>query len=237
MPPLWQRGSAEAAYIEPMSALSIPHAEALWLFQEQQATSSVATAHALDELALLGHSRCDGWSRLDVLVHVRAGLQEMTGGCAARTDRPAEHVAASYWRTPPDDRDADPVPHLLWLRRTASAYAWPISALHTSTTSWWQFGQRFSELPDALVLFQDKSMASGDFVATWVVASPCTSWTSMQGRGDQRHRGRARRRTAEALAGAALPSDLDDRTAVLAAFGRIRSPDAVNLPRAYPLKL
>jgi hypothetical protein len=86
------------------------------------------------------------------------------------------------------------------------------------------------------VRFQGKRMASGDFLATWVVelavhqldlgldgeAPSGLAWT---------------RRTLEAIAGSDLPSDLDDRSAVLIGLGRVPCPPSTRLEPPYPVSL
>lgn len=151
-----------------MPGLSVSHDEAVAQLL-RQLESFAATVRALDDLTLLGHSRCDGWSRLDVLVHVRMGLQEMTGGCSARTDRTPDRDAVTYWASAPDDRERDQVPHLLWLRRTAAAYSRPSSAAHHLDDVVAAARTAVQHLADTPVLFQGKTLTSGDFLATWVV--------------------------------------------------------------------
>lgn len=92
---------------------------------KHQATGFLEAAQALDDTELLDPSRCRGWSRLDLIVHVRMGLDGMASTTAATTQQPADHDAVSYWTSDPDVRDDDPVPHIMWLRRTASAYSRP----------------------------------------------------------------------------------------------------------------
>jgi hypothetical protein len=107
--------------------LSYDHATAARLLAGQL-TAFVAAAESFSEYQLLGASRCHGWSRLDAVVHVRAGLEEMVGVCAAQVDDPPDHDAASYWGSFAD-ADDDPVPPILWMRRTAAAYNRPEGAL------------------------------------------------------------------------------------------------------------
>ncbi|NYG55894.1 maleylpyruvate isomerase N-terminal domain-containing protein [Nocardioides perillae] len=51
----------------------------------------------LDELALLGASRCHGWSRLDVVVHLLDGWSELLGALVSPVDAAPTVDAASYW--------------------------------------------------------------------------------------------------------------------------------------------
>jgi len=217
-----------------MLSLSVPHDEALGLFHEQLRDFTTLVG-ALNDLELLDASLCHGWSRVDVAVHVRMGLEEVLGGCAAQTDATPDHDAASYWSSHPDDREADPVPHILWLRRTASAYARPSAAIrHLEDVA---AGLTPAlRLPDQPLRFQGKVMTSGDFLATWAVElaihhldlDVATSPAAPAGL-------RLARRTIEALAGHDLPPQLDDKAAVLAGLGRVPPPR--QLPDMYPMSL
>ena len=48
--------------------------------------SFVRAVDGFDEHALLGASRCHGWTRLDVVVHVIGGWQEMLAGLVSAVD-------------------------------------------------------------------------------------------------------------------------------------------------------
>ena len=81
-----------------MRALSYDHATAVELLRGQL-DAFVAGAESFSEYDLLGASRVHGWSRLEAVVHVRAGLEEMVGVCAAQVDDVPDHDAAAYWAT------------------------------------------------------------------------------------------------------------------------------------------
>lgn len=217
-----------------MRGLSFPHAEAAERLAQQMA-EVVTAASPLTDMQLLAPSLCHGWSRLDLVVHVRLGLEEMAIGAACAADEPS-HDAASYWVDHPEDRDVDPVPHILWLRRVASAHGRPSAAVGHLEDVARSATAVVRSMPEGTVEFQGKRMASGDFLATWVVelavhqldlgidgAVPSgLAWT---------------RRTLEAIAGADLPPGLDDRSAVLAGLGRVQASPRVRLPRPYPVSL
>jgi len=211
--------------------LTFPHPDAVAAFS-LQAEAFVAAAAALDDLALLGPSRCHGWSLLDLVVHVRLGLQEMAVGTTSRTDEAPDHDAASYWSTRPDDRDDDPVPHILWLRRTASAYVRPTSAItHLRDVATGAIAA-VRAMPEGVVGFQGQRMTTGDFVATWVVEL-AVHQLDLDGDDEVPGAGWARA-TIEAVADADLPAALDDRCAVLAGLGRTDTP---RLARPFPISL
>jgi len=214
-----------------MRSLSYSHADAAPAF-ERQVDAFVGAASALDDLALLGSSRCYGWSVLDLVVHVRLGLQEMAVGTSVRADGAPDHDAASYWSTRPDDRDDDPVPHILWLRRTASAYARPTSAVTHLRDVAAAALTAVRAMPEGVVGFQGQRMTSGDFLATWVVEL-VVHQLDLGGDHEVPGAGWARS-TIEAVADADLPVDLDDRSAVLAGLGRT---DTRRLAPPFPMSL
>ena len=201
----------------------------------EQVNQFVAAADALDDMELLGSSRCHGWTALDVIVHVQLGLQEMAVGTTSRTSEAPDRDAASYWRGHPDDRDDDPVPHILWLRRVASAYARPKNAVSHLKDVAETTARAVRAMPESTVEFQGVRMLSGDFLATWVVelavhqldlaldGTPAgIDWT---------------RTTLEAVADADLPAGLDDKSAALVGLGRVACPPSVRLPPPFPISL
>ncbi len=189
----------------------------------------------MDDLAALDPARCRGWSRLDVIVHVRLGVEEMAATAAAYTDQTPDHDAASYWTSHPDDRDADPVAHILWLRRTASAYSRPASAVHHLRLVADLARRVLVGAPDRVVLFQGKAMTMGDFLATWVVELAVHQLDL--GSGGTPVGAALARRTLEAIAGADLPEQLSDADAVLAGLGRIPWPPQTGSPGRFPVSL
>jgi len=128
----------------------------------------VAAVDDLDEWSLLGASRCHGWTRLDVVVHVVAGWQEMLGGFVSPVDGSPTVDAASYW--PAFEEDAgDPLVALLAQRRRTTAYARPDAAR-----------EQMHDVADAVLrgaagcaeghyLWQGHVFTAGDFLAIWAV--------------------------------------------------------------------
>jgi hypothetical protein len=217
-----------------MRPLSFPHDEAVERLC-RQVDAFAAAAASLDDLDLLDPSRCRGLSRLEVVVHVRLGIAEMAVGASRPADGPAEHDAASYWVTHPDDRDDDPVPHILWLRRTASAYARPSAAVTHLEDTVRGAVAAVRALSEGVVDFQGKTMTTGDFLATWVVELAVHE-LDLALAGEQAGLDWTRR-TLEAIAGADLPPSLDDRIAVLLGLGRVPTLPVLDLPVAYPVSL
>lgn len=178
---------------------------------------------ALDDQILLGCSHAHGWSRLDCLVHVRMGLQELLAGIPARSNAPPDTDAASYWAAWEADADEDLVPGILMTRRTASAYSRPRHALEHLDQVIAGLQQAVTHMPDAPVLFQQHSLNAGDLLATWAVelvvhhhdlnlstatVPPARAAVAIG------------RRTVEAIHDD-LPDADDDLCVVLAGFGRV----------------
>ncbi|HST48505.1 maleylpyruvate isomerase N-terminal domain-containing protein [Jatrophihabitans sp.] len=155
-----------------MSGLTIDPATAGAAFAEQ-VTAFLAAVEPLDDRQLLAASRCHGWAVLDVVVHVRGGLEEMLRGCTAPTADPPTADAASYWTAAADP--VDPVDGILWTRRTASAYSRPRRAVRhlrdaadavlVATRQW----ADAEHLAGSRVRFQGHVLTAADFLATWAV--------------------------------------------------------------------
>jgi hypothetical protein len=217
-----------------MTGLSFEHAPAVERLGEQ-IRQTVNAATSLGDMQLLAPSRCHGWSALDVVVHLRMGLQEMVIG-AAPTDEGPDHDAASYWASHPDDRDDDPVPHILWLRRVASAYSRPSAAVSHLRDVAEGASVAVRSMHEGQVEFQGKRMRSGDFLATWVVEL-AVHQLDFAVDGDEPVGLDWARRTLEAIADADLPSGMDDRSAVLVGLGRVPPPVGVRLSDSFPVSL
>lgn len=191
----------------------------------EQLDAFVAAASSYSEYDLLAASRVHGWSRLEVVVHTRLGLEEMAGVCAMQVDGTPDHDAASYWASFVADDD-DRVPHIMWMRRTATAYNRPDGALRHLDDVADMLRVSLPRMPDHPVLFQGKTMTSGDFLATWVVELAVHQLDLGDGSGHPTHGAlRAVRRTVEAIADVDLPETWSDEQAVLVSLGRIPLPD------------
>lgn len=217
-----------------MKTLSFAHDEAARLFP-RRCEESAATAASFSDYELLAPSLCHGWSALDLVVHVRTGLEEMTVGSVPTVAEP-DQDDASCWSSDPAAEESDPVPQILWLRRVAAAYSRPSAALEHLATVCRSVASKSASMAEGTVEFQGKRLRSGDFLATWVVElaihqldfgdthpePPGLEWT---------------RRTPEAIAGSDLPSGSDGRTNVLVALGRVPAPDGVSVGEPYPVSL
>lgn len=90
-------------------------------------TQFAGTVEALSDYGMLAASRCHGWAVLDVVTHVRVGLQEMLEAFTAVTNDSPDQDAGSYWGE--FAGNSDPVEPTLWTRRTSSAYRRPRGAV------------------------------------------------------------------------------------------------------------
>jgi hypothetical protein len=218
--------------------LSYDHVTSVGLLRDQLA-AFVAAAESFSDYDLLAASRCHGWSRLDTVVHVRAGLEEMLGDCAAQVDDRPDHDAASYWETFATDHDDDPVPQILWMRRTAAAYNRPSGALRHLHDVAATADHAVGRMPDHAVLFQGKRMTSGDFLATWVVELAVHHLDLGEEAGHPTEASlHVVRRTVEAIADVELPAEWSDVDAALVSLGREPLPgDAGPLADVLPVRL
>jgi Mycothiol maleylpyruvate isomerase N-terminal domain len=220
-----------------MRPLTFDHATAVDLMREQL-DAFVAAARSFSEYDLLGASRLHGWSRLEVVVHCRLGLEEMAGVCAMQVDDPCDHDAASYWASFAADDD-DRVPPIMWMRRTSTAYNRPEGALRHLDDVAGMLRVALARMPDHPVLFQGKVMTSGDFLVTWVVELAVHQLDLGDAAGHPPPASlEVVRRTIEAVADVDLPASWGAEDAALIALGRVPLPeDAGDLAGALPLSI
>lgn len=185
----------------------------------------VSAADGLTDEALLAPSRCAGWSRLDALVHVHLGLQEMLLGVVTPADAAPDVDAASYWRTDPpgNDDSADAIDQLGYLHRLSSAYRRPTGMVgHLRLTAEALTGA-VERMPEGAVRFQGHVLASGDFLATWateLAVHHLDLHLDVGAPGPDPDALSLARRTAESLAG--RPTDaVSDTDTVLRGWGRL----------------
>ena len=208
----------------PPTALSFDVREATDAFTGQTEHFVRAVAE-LDDLALLAPSRCHGWAVVDVVTHVRVGLEEMLRGATAPTDEPPTVDAASYWSAWAAGDDTDAVDGILWTRRTSSAYRRPSGAVEHLRAA--AAAVLEASLPADAVRFQGHVISVGDFLATWAVelavhhvdlgadldvGQPTPSAL------------RLTRATIEALLGEPVAPEVDDLDVLLVGSGRIVPP-------------
>lgn len=129
---------------------------------------------ALDQLGDDGFwatTRCRGWCAGDVMVHVHLGLQEMLLGVVSPTSSAADTDAASYWAgSVAGAEDAAPELHQLhFVRLLTAAYRQPRNLRSQLRTTAAALIRGVQALPEGRVSFQNRVLATGDFLATWAV--------------------------------------------------------------------
>ena len=185
----------------------------------------LAAAVQLDDAALLAPSRCPGWSRLNALMHVHLGLQDMLLGMVSPADAEPDVDAASYWRTDPpsNDASAEPIDHIGFLHRFTTAYRRPRDAVghlrHTAGT----VAEAVERMAPGRVLFQGHVLTTGDFLATWateVAVHHLDLHLDPDVPGPDPEALRLARQTAEALAGGPIDA-ANDAEATLRGWDRV----------------
>ncbi|GAB2453140.1 hypothetical protein GCM10027062_37300 [Nocardioides hungaricus] len=187
----------------------------------------VRAVDGFDEWELLGASRCHGWTRLDVVVHVIAGWQEMLGGLVSATDRAPTVDAASYWRAFAEEYGGDPVVPLMAQRRRTAAYARPASACAQLRDVAAAMTRGCAAVVEASYLWQGHVFAAGDFLAVWAVEDAIHQ---LDLRSEEEVPASAlglARATVEALAGGPLPPEWSAEETVLVGAGRRPVPDGL----------
>ncbi|ODU03553.1 MAG: hypothetical protein ABS81_13735 [Pseudonocardia sp. SCN 72-86] len=219
-----------------MSPLHIDHATASAAFLGEL-DAFVAAVGSVSDHDLLAASRCHGWAVVDVVVHVRTGLQDMLGGAVTPSTSPPDTDAASYWRkdVPSTDDAADTVDGILWTRRTASPIDGPPARVAHLRAAADAVRSAVQRMPDGPVAFHGHVLASGDFLATWAVElavhhldvrlGPPTAESLRLGR-----------LTVETLAGAAFPPTWSDAGCLRTGAGRRDpSPAGATLAATMPV--
>ena len=204
---------------------------------EESVDGFVAAVHGLDDYALLRHSRCHGWTRLDVVSHVVAGWHEMLCGLVTQVDEPPTVDAASYWIAFAEEVAAeDPVEVLMAQRRRSSVYLRPSSACAQLTELAEAVQAGATNLPDRPCRWQGQVFLPGDFLAIWAVENVVHHLDLDLDRQVPARALALARYTIEALAGTPLPSSWSDRDAVLVGTGRAPVPDdAGGLADTFPV--
>lgn len=129
----------------------------------------LAAVDDLHEWALLGASRCHGWTRLDVVVHVLAGWQEMLGGLVSPTEAEPSVDAASYWPAFDAEYAGDPLDALMGQRRRTAVFARPDSAREQLRDVADAVLRGAASCVDRPLRWQGHVFAAGDFLAVWAV--------------------------------------------------------------------
>ncbi|MEO9323192.1 maleylpyruvate isomerase N-terminal domain-containing protein [Nocardioides sp. C4-1] len=185
----------------------------------------VHAASGLEEIELLDASRCRGWTRLDVVVHVVAGWHEMLGGLVSPVDAEPTVDAASYWTAFREQYgDEDPVAALMAQRRRAAAFARPSSAIAQLQDVARALLRGVEACRDEHLLWQGHVFAPGDFLAAWAVEHVVHQLDLLVDEAPPVGALALARATVEALAAGPLPAGWTDEVVVLAGAGRVPAP-------------
>lgn len=193
------------------------------------AESITAFLRAVDELGeydLLAASRCHGWTRLDVVVHVIGGCDEMLRGLVARVDATPTVDAASYWSAfAAEFATDDPVPSLMSQRRRTAAFARPASAAAELRDVGAALQRGVELFQDGACRWQGHVFSAGDYLAVWAVEHVVHLLDLLSDHAPPAGALRLARATIEALVGEPLPRSWSDVDATLIGTGRVPVPD------------
>jgi len=185
----------------------------------------VRAVQGFDEYALLGASRCHGWSRLEAVTHMIAGWQEMLAGLVSAVEDAPTVDAATYWTAfAAEFGTDDPVPDVMSQRRRASSYARPASAVAHLKDVAVAARRRVLLLDDRPLTWQGHVFTAGDFFAIWAVESVIHQLDLLSDEPAPQTALALTRRTIEALAGRPLPDDWTDDLVALVGSGREPAP-------------
>ncbi|MEP9365004.1 maleylpyruvate isomerase N-terminal domain-containing protein [Nocardioides sp. CN2-186] len=187
-------------------------------------TAFVDAVDGFDELALLGASRCHGWTRLDVVVHVIAGWQEMLGGFVSPVEQEPTVDAASYWPVFAEEETGDPLVTLMAQRRRSASYSRPSSACSQLRDVAEAVLRGTAGLAEGHYLWQGQVFTAGDFLAIWAVEDVIHHLDLLAGQPAPGSALDLAGDTVAALAGP-LPADWTAEDAVLIGTGRRPVPD------------
>ena len=186
----------------------------------------VRAAEATPEHDQLGASRCHGWTRLDVVVHMIAGWHDMLGGLVSPVDERPTVDAASYWAAFQEEYGGnDPVDVLMSQRRRTAAYARPASALQQLRDVGDALLRGIAVMPDRAHRWQGHVFTAGDFLAVWAVENAVHHLDLLAAEPVPATALAMARQTVEAIVGESLPEPWTDEQAVLIGTGRLPVPD------------
>ena len=187
-------------------------------------TGFVRAAGSVSEHDLLAVSRCHGWTRLDVVVHLLDGWRELLGGLArpAGPDDGAPDVdAATYWTSWSDEHaGSDGVDALMWQRRRTAVYRRPALAVTELRDIAEVLGRAVMSLDDRPRSFQGHVLTAGDLCATWAVEIAVHHLDLLVEGPPPSDALSLARRTFEAVAERTVPPGLSDIQTVLLLSGR-----------------
>jgi hypothetical protein len=185
----------------------------------------VADAGRLGEDGLARDSRCRGWTRADVLLHVLLDAQRALVALASPAAGSPDADFVSYWQ-PFRPGSAGSDQHAQFVRQVTAAYssALVIVAQHAETAG--AAVRAAAVLPAGLkVATQGHVLAAGDFLATLAAEATIHHLDLLTGDGDLAGPGAPGlavvRQTLDGILGEPAPGDWDDASYALKGTGRI----------------
>ncbi|MBA2952839.1 hypothetical protein GON03_22705 [Nocardioides sp. MAH-18] len=180
-----------------------------------------------DEHALLGASRCHGWTRLDVVVHTISGWHEMLGGMVSVVDDEPTVDAASYWTSFAEEyAGADPVDVLMVQRRRTAAYRRPALACEELRDVAGMVLRGAAGMTEVHHFWQQQVFTAGDYLAVWAVEDAVHHLDLLADEPVPAGALDLTRATVEALAGA-FPEDWTAEDVALVGTGRRPAPEGL----------
>ena len=165
-------------------------------------------------------------TRLDVVVHVTSGWQDMLTGLVSTVDARPTVDAASYWSAfAAESAGQDLILSMMSQRRRASLYTRPASARAQLDDVGAALLRRVTGLRDGTYEWQGHVFAAGDFAAVWADEDVVHHLDLQVEVPPPRSALGLARATIEELFGAALPAAWDDEEATLIGTGRSPVPD------------
>lgn len=188
----------------------------------------VSAAEAMAEVDLLAPSRCLGWTRLDVVVHVAAGWQEMLAGLVSQVEAEATTDAAAYWPAfAAQYGSEDPIPAVMGQRRRTAAFGRPAEAVAHLGEVADSLVRGVAGLPDRRLTWQELVFRPGDFLAIWAVEDAVHHLDLLAASPPPAAALALTRATVQALCPVPLPEGWSDVEAALVGTGRAPLPDGL----------
>ena len=183
---------------------------------------------SFSELELLDASRCHGWTRLDAVVHVMSGWQEMLGGLVSPVDGEPTVDSSTYWTAFAEAYGGeDPVEVLMAQRRRTAAYARPTLACDQLQDVAAAVVRGVDAFGDRRCLWQGQVFAPGDFLTIWAVENVVHHLDLRSTVPAPVAALSLARSTVEAIAGSPLPGTYSDEDATLIGTGRLAVPEGL----------
>ena len=190
----------------------------------QSVESFLRAVDGFDEHALLGASRCHGWTRLDVATHMVGGWQEMLGGLVSAVEAEPTVDAASYWPAFAEEYAGDPIGTLMAQRRRTAVYSRPSGACEQLRDVGAMVLRGATGVVDGRYSWQGHVFTAGDYLTIWAVENAIHHLDLLSDEPAPAGAMELSRATVDALAGP-LPDGWSTDQTVLIGTGRLPVPD------------